>query len=403
MPSLISERSWADQSGVSISTDAEVVGLGVRSLLTSVLADVWRTPGVVQAAVVTALAYDNTAGAAMGSDTVRQGTEAGADGTAGRAVQYRNNSAANAYVRLSSTYQVVAGRQYRVDLAVKRRAGNTTSGNVIHVALPGGGLAALPMSDLAQGNDWQAMSLLFTPATSGAAVIYAAVNTGALEYSLDVSSVTLLPAFAAGTRAVSLDIDLGAAQPVQVLALAAPPDGMLPADGSLIRVTAGSSAGAADLLDTGNLPLAMPRGYWAWIGAAVVTARYWRVQIDWPGSQPYLQFGRLWLGDALMPAANPSADGYEPAASDDVATVPVRRESWQILRLSESEADEVERIGLAVGTQVQVLAIPRTERAAYTAVIGKFVTIPRAVPRQAWASGQATRLYSATLTVQGDR
>ena len=403
MPSLISERSWADQAGVSIGTDAEVVGLGVRSLLTSVLADVWRTPGVVQAAVVTALAYDNTAGAAMGSDTVRQGTEAGADGTAGRAVQYRNNSAANAYVRLSSTYQVVAGRQYRVDLAVKRRAGNTTAGNVIHVALPGSGLAVLPMSALAQGNDWQAMSLTFTPTVSGTAVIYAAVNTGALEYSLDVSSVTLLPAFAAGTRAATLDIDLGAAQPVRVLALAAPPDGRLPSAGSLIRVTAGSSAGAADLLGTGNLPLAMPRGYWAWVGAAVVTARYWRVQINWPGSQPYLQFGRLWLGDALVPAANPSADGYEPAASDDVATVPVRRESWQILRLSESEADEVERIGLAVGTQVQVLAIPRTERAAYTAVIGKFATIPRTVPRQAWASGQATRLYSTTLIVQGDR
>ncbi|WP_338928390.1 hypothetical protein WDZ11_14850 [Roseomonas mucosa] len=403
MPSLISERSWADQAGVSIGTDAEVVGLGVRSLLTSTIADVWRTPGVVQADVVTALAYDDTAGAARGSDTVRQGTEAGADGTAGRAVQYRNNSASNAYVRLSAAYQVVAGRQYRVDLAIKRRAGNTTAGNAIHVSLPGGGLAALPMSALAQGNDWQAMSLIFTPAVSGAAVIYAAVNTGAFEYSLDVSSVTLLPVYAAGSRATTLDLDLGSARAVRVLALAAPPDGMLPADGSLIRVTAGSSAGAADLLDTGNLPLAMPRGYWAWIGAAVVTARYWRIRIAWPGSQPYLQFGRLWLGDALVPVANPSADSYEPSASDDVATVPVRRESWQIMRLSEAEADEVERIGLAVGTQVQILAIPRTERAAYTAVIGKFGTIPRAVPRQAWASGQSTRLYSATLTVQGDR
>lgn len=403
MPSLISERSWADQSGVSIGTDAEVVGLGVRSLLTSTIADVWRTPGVVQADVVTALAYDNTAGAGMGPDTVRQGTEAGADGAAGRAVQYRNNSAANAHVRLSSTYQVTAGRQYRVDLAIKRRAGNTTSGNVIHVVLPGSGLAVLPMSALAQGNAWQAMSLTFTPTVTGTAAIYAAVNTGAFEYSLDVSSVTLLPVYAAGSRATTLDLDLGSARAVRVLALAAPPDGMLPAGGSLIRVTAGSSAGAADLLDTGNLPLAMPRGYWAWVGAAVVTARYWRVQINWPGSQPYLQFGRLWLGDALVPNANPSADSYEPSASDDVATVPVRRESWQILRLSESEADEVERIGLAVGTQVQVLAIPRTERAAYTAVIGKFVTIPRAVPRQAWASGQSTRLYSATLTIQGDR
>lgn len=256
MPSLISQMSWADQAGVSIGTDAEVVGLGVRSLLTTTIADVWRTPGVVQAG---------------------------------------------------------------------------------------------------------------------------------------------------GSRAVALDLDLGAARAVRVLALSAPPDGMLPAAGSLIRVTAGTVAGGSDLLDTSMQALAMPRGTWAWIGAAVVTARYWRIQMSWPGSQPYLQFGRLWLGDALVQASGPSADSYEPSASDDVATVPVRRESWQILRLSETEADEVERIGLAVGTQVQVLAIPRTERAAYTAVIGKFATIPRTVPRQAWASGQVTRLYSTTLTVQGDR
>ncbi|AWV21708.1 Hypothetical protein RADP37_05295 [Roseomonas mucosa] len=400
MPSLISERSWADQAGVSIGADAEVVGLGVRSLLTSVLADVWRTPGVVQADAVTSLNHDT---ASVGSNTTRAGNVAGSDGTANRAVRYQNSSAANSYVTLRTGYPLLAGRTYRVDLQARRVNGASTSGNLIHVTGADGSLYSLPMTNLAQGTAWQSFALTFVAAGNTTASILAAVNTGTLDFALDVSSITLLPAYAAGTRAATLDLDLGAAQPVRVLAMAAPPDGMLPAGGSLIRVTAGSSAGAADLLDTGNLPLAMPRGYWAWVGAAVVTARYWRVQINWPGSQPYLQFGRLWLGDALVPAANPSADGYEPAASDDVATVPVRRESWQILRLSESEADEVERIGLAVGTQVQVLAIPRTERAAYTAVIGKFGTIPRAVPRQAWASGQSTRLYSATLTVQGDR
>ena len=397
MPSLISERSLADLAGVSIATDAEVVGLGVRSLLTSTIADVWRTPGVVQAAVSTALAHDDTAGAALGSDTVRQGTEAGTDGTAGLAVQYRNNSAANAYVRLAGAYQVVVGRQYRVDLAIKRRAGNTTSGNVIHVALPDGSLAVLPMSALAQGNAWQAMSLTFTPATSGAAVIYAAVNTGAFEYSLDVSSVTLLPVFTAGSRAVALDLDLGSAQAVRVLALAAPPDGMLPAGGSLIRVTAGTVAGGSDLLDSGNRPLAMPRGYWAWIGAAVVTARYWRIQINWPGSQPYLQFGRLWLGDALVPPIGFASDGYDASVVTEAGLAPRRKVQFTLPWLEEDDAEALDAIGLRVGSNRQVLVIPEVGRWDVTALIGKFLPPPASRPTQ------PEGLFSANLSLQEDR
>lgn len=254
MPSLISELSWADQPGVSLAADTDALGLSVRSLLTTMIADVWRTLGVVQAD---------------------------------------------------------------------------------------------------------------------------------------------------GTRLATLALDLGAVRAVRVAALAAPADGLLPPAGATIRLTAGSTAGGADLLDTGLLPLALPRGYWSWVGSTAVNARYWRLSLNWPDSQPYLQFGRLWLGPGTVPAGDPSADGYEPAASDDATSLPIRTERWQILRLSEAEADEIERVGLAVGTQRQILAIPRTERAAYTAVIGKFATIPRAVPRQAWS--QSGRLYSTTLSLQEDR
>ena len=394
MPSLISQMSWADQSGVSISTDAEVVGLGVRSLLTTTIADVWRTPGVVQADVVTSLNHDTTS---VGANTTRVGNVPGSDGTANRAARYQNSSAANAYVTLRTGYPLVAGRTYRVDLQARRVNGASTSGNLIHVTGSDGSLYSLPMSNLAQGTAWQSFALTFTAASSTTASILACVNTGTQDFALDVSSVTLLPVYPAGTRAVGLDLDLGAAQAVRVLALAAPPDGMLPADGSLIRITAGSSAGLSDLLDTGNLPFAMPRGYWAWIGAAVVTARYWRVQIDWPGSQPYLQFGRLWLADALVPPIGFASDGYDASVMTETGLVPRRKIQFTLPWLEEADAEALDAIALRAGSDRQVLVIPEIDRWDVTALIGKFSPPPASRP------AQPEGLFSANISLQEDR
>jgi hypothetical protein len=246
MPTLISDGSWADLPGVSIATNSEVVGLGVRALLTPVLSEVWRT----------------------GSVTVR-----------------------------------------------------------------------------------------------------------------------------------TLDVDLGALREVRAVVLQAPRDGLLPAPGD--TVTAILSAVTMGNTDAGSFSgsLAMPVGYWAWVLPAAVTARYLRLRFT--SSQPYLQFGRLWVGTGMWTERFLSESGYGPATFDETAQPTRRRIQFEMPQLSQDQADQLEDIGLRVGTQRQVLAIPRTERAARTAVIGKLTAIPAPKPRQAWSQGGL--LHTATLTVQEDR
>lgn len=249
MPSLVSGTSWADLPGVSIDTDSEAEGLGVRSLLTPVLGDVWRTTG---------------------------------------------------------------------------------SGDV------------------------------------------------------------------PGERRLS--VDLGVRRPVRVIALQAPRDGLLPEAGATIEVSISGNAAGSNGLGFRDVPLDMSRGYWTWTFDATLQVRY--VQIVLISSQPYLQFGRLWVGDAMV-TQSLAESGYEPAVSDAPGEPTRRRVQFTLPGLTQTLADQLEGIGLDAGTQRQILAIPRVERADKTAVFGKFTTIPAPKPRSAW--NQGGRLHTATLSVMEDR
>jgi hypothetical protein len=243
MPTLISPLSWADQPGVSISTDSEVEGLGVRALLTPVLGEVWRT----------------------GSGT-------------------------------------------------------------------------------------------------------------------------------AGQR--SLSVDLGADRPIRAVVLAAPRDGLLPEPSATI---AAQLTGAESASVTGSFT--MPLGYWCWVFPAEIQARQLVLTIT--SAQPYLQFGRLWIGSGAWCGRYLAEGGFDPATTDTVGQAPLRRAQVTLAGLTQSEADALEVIGLDAGTQRQVMAIPRTERADRSAIIGKFTAIPAPKPRQAWSP--AGQLHTATLTIQEDR
>lgn len=424
MPLLISGMNHADAPEATIEADGGLPGLDVQALLTPRLGEVWRTQGKVEALVTTSLPHDTDAGAGLGSDSVRQGVEPGFDGTAGRAVQYRNNSAADAFVRLASAYQVQQGRKYRIVMNVHRRAGDTTAGNLIHVVLPDNSLAVLPLAALPQGNTWQVQTLEFTAPTSGAAKIYAAVNTGPFEFTLDLTTISLLPVFTAGTRTTTLDVDLGGLRWVRTVALFAPRDGLRPEVGatvdlSLSAIAKGGDelgkagdllvvdaagrvmtdmAGADFIVRAGSL-LAMPRGLWCWVLYEPVQLRYLRIRIN--SAQPYVQFSRLWVGPALLPAMSAAPDGYQPGAVDDATSAPRRVARFSVQGLSEAEAQTLETIALEAGTQRQVFVVPRTERADYTGLFGRFTTIPMPAARNAWdARGQ---LYSADIAAQEDR
>lgn len=195
-----------------------------------------------------------------------------------------------------------------------------------------------------------------------------------------------------------LAIDLGTLRGVQAVVLYAPRDGLLPE--YTATISGAMSATSMGGTDAGNTfaPLAMPLGYWCWVPPAVVAARYVFLSIS--SAQPYLQFGRLWVAGDLRTERNLSEGGYGPAVSDAVADATRREVQVTLPGLSQSEADQLEDIAIRVGTQRQVLVIPRLERADRTAVIGKFTAIPAPKPRQAWQSG---RLHTATLALKEDR
>ncbi len=399
MPVLIARENLLEASGAALVADSALGGLGVSNLLTPRLGEVWRTGGIAEAVRTTAVSTNSNSGAVMGSNTTRTGTVAGFDGTAGRAVTYNNSATANAFV--SRTVSVKGGRRYSVQVNVRRANGASTAGSIIQVQ-GAGTIRSLNMTELAQGTAWQLKELQFTAERTGTASIYFMVNTGALDYALDGATLYELVTGTAGSQTTLLAADLGSAKAVNHLVLAAPRDGLLPMDGATVRLCASNLwPYGTEVLDTGMQALAMPRGYWAWLPASVVTARYWWIQFNAPAAQAYLQFGRLWLGNGLLPLKGAAPDGYDPAASDDAASRPRRTAKFQIQALSESEADALEALGLAAGTQQQVLAIPRTERAALTAVLGRFTTIPTPAPRQAWDS--RGRLYTADIALQEDR
>ena len=401
MPALITgPTNLIDAASTVLAADGALGGLGVDNLRTSILGEVWRTAGTVEAQTSLAVPTDSSNGATKGPNTTRTGLVAGHDGTANVAVAYSNTGANNCYVR----YVVVAkgGQRYRVQVWARRVNGTGTVGRAI---IARGGTPAdvtLPMTALAQGTAWQLLSMDFTAQQSGSVAIYFIADTGALDYALDGATLYALPTFAAGSKRATLTADLGAAQAVDVVAFGAPFDGLRPPAGSLVRICASNLLPyGTEVLDTGALDFAMPRDGWSYTLPASKSARYWWAQINVPAAQAYLQLGRAWLSSGVQPARNPSPDNYQPGADDSATTAPLRRMQFTIASLSEAEAVAIENLGLDAGTQRQVLVVHDTTRASRSTIFGKFTAIPAPRLLQQWdARGQ---LSSVDVAIKGDR
>jgi hypothetical protein len=165
---------------------------------------------------------------------------------------------------------------------------------------------------------------------------------------------------------------LPAVVPVRVVAIAAPRDGVLPGAGATWRVQASAvEAGAAEAFDSGVQALGMRRGVAAQLLPAGVSARYVTVTVTCAAGDPYLQLGRLWIGDALVTERNPSygwqrgvldAGRSDRAAISGVRNVErgarARTLDFEIAMLTEAEAAAVDEAALAVGTTEQVFIDP---------------------------------------------
>jgi hypothetical protein len=77
-----------------------------------------------------------------------------------------------------------------------------------------------------------------------------------------------------GAATVWVEVDLGSAKTVHVVAIGAPRDGVLPTSSATVRLTAGSASGGTTALDTGGATFTMsPWGVWGWRSAAGISAR----------------------------------------------------------------------------------------------------------------------------------
>ncbi|WP_424138680.1 hypothetical protein [Roseomonas chloroacetimidivorans] len=174
-----------------------------------------------------------------------------------------------------------------------------------------------------------------------------------------------------GSATHRIGANLGAAKPLRVFAAAMPRDGVLPGPGATWRVRVSNVAiGQSEVLNSGVLPADGGRGTLAFLAPATVSGRYVQFSFYGAASDPYLQLGRVWAGEALVTQRNPSygwqrgvldTGSSERAAISGVRSVQrgaVARTLAFDLLLTGAEADALDRIALAAGTSGQILAAP---------------------------------------------
>ena len=196
-----------------------------------------------------------------------------------------------------------------------------------------------------------------------------------------------------GATTINLRVDLGTAQAIGLVAIAAPRDGLLPSAAATARVTADAATldGSA-ALDSGSQSLGTAMasfGVWAWASATPISARYLRLQLTGSASDAYFQLGRLWVGPALVTTRQASY-GYSLGASDPGSNArapltgvrdvqrgrPYRTLAFTGDTLTTTEAAQVEQAALAAGSTGQVFAARLHSDPARTGCFGVFSRAP---------------------------
>jgi hypothetical protein len=195
-----------------------------------------------------------------------------------------------------------------------------------------------------------------------------------------------------GATTITIDADLGSALAVNVVAVAAPRDGVLPPASATMRLTAGTSLGSTSALDTGTAVFTMlPWGVWGWRSVAGVTARHWRLSVTGTAGAAYLQIGRLWIGPALVTARGyafgGARGGRDPGTVSRSALTGTRYarlgrafrvERLTLPALTNAEATQIEAMAAAFGTTGQVF-VARSDGALGEGIFGAFVEPPAVV------------------------
>jgi len=378
MAAIIAPMDWnaAASPLAELSTTSEVSGLGLRSVLTPQVADVWRL--APEALVEVVLPTDTAAGASKGGGTTRQGAVAGPPGAAGGTAY--SNAAGSAFVR-PGAYPVIGGCLYAVTVWLRRVASGSLAGSAIIAEYLGASgsvvRTSLPMASVPVDSSWRQVTLLWVPPVDGVATVYLMADTGVMQFELGPATLSRV---AGQTR---LDVNLGQDVACRLLLLAAPRDGVLPVAGSSWRAIGYSAAGGV-VHDSGELPLEpAPRGRWPYVLPAAVVARRWRLVFRFGAGQPYAQFGRLYIGPAVV-TSKATGYGLQRGASDlgssqrssgsgaryPARAVTLQQRSWRLPSLSAADAQALDDVGLEVGTTGQVFAAPSILNPARDGVLG---------------------------------
>lgn len=218
-----------------------------------------------------------------------------------------------------------------------------------------------------------------------------------------VAEVWRCPPQASGV-AFNLDVDLGSAQTIGLVALFAPRDGLLVTGYSVRLYLSTVAAGASDVEFVGpqDLALAAGRGCWRYVLPEPAAVRFVRLRFSSSGLAEYLQFGRLWIGADFRPQVPFSREGNargvvsagiaERAAVSGVVSVQrgatLRNPTFNLPLLTNAESSVVQDMALATGNFGQVVVSPRTQEGAAGFVLGRFETPPAPgyAAAQRWAA-----------------
>lgn len=198
-------------------------------------------------------------------------------------------------------------------------------------------------------------------------------------------------------------------QGIRLIAFAAPRDGVLPSAEAQWRIigSAVSNQGTG-ALDTGLMPIVMPRGVLAFMPAAPFAARYVRVSFVAGPSDSYLQLGRAWISEALV-TRGAVAYGWARGAGDTGASERAARSgvryasrgaiyrtrTLSLPNLRVDEAVALEEIRLAAGNTGQLFVSPFDTQLATEGMFGRLT--------EPLASEQSSHLrHRATLTIEED-
>ncbi len=413
---MLSWRNEIERAGAEISADSEVMGLGVRSLLTPQVADVWRS-GAWGASTVTLRAD-------LGA--VREGLRlvllaAPRDGLL---------PGPGALVRVAaSAIEAPSGSGLQnsptvVTTAIPYGIGANTT-DLGTAPAPNGGTGARRLGSIsATGGGVFLCRSSRAPASPNTAYrlvvwLRSAAAPPSIGRALTVDEFTQHPTGGTMTRSHGEPIAgsvSGEWQRFERTIVTRPDTQSLQCyyaegwqQGAEIEAWGCHILPLGEAMDVGPELLDMsPWGLWCHVAPVDFAARHVMVQLTGATTDLYAQLGRLWVGPAVVTAHGPAYGWRRSAMDTGLATraalsgvrharrgVVARRLAFQMPALSRAEAEAVARAAIEAGETGQVFAAPSAADAARLGVLGRLVQPPEV------AQISHTR-FSAAISIEED-